>query len=90
MITDEYCYDINNKIDCNYNGENCGGCISTTTRTATMIVETVVDVMSTENTTQIANSLILMEVEIEQHAHNNNYWYNKSIIAGSMQCRIDL
>ena len=54
-----------------------------------MIVETVVDVMSKQNTAQIANALILMEVEIEQHALNNNNWCNNSIIAGSMQPRID-
>ena len=54
-----------------------------------MIVETVVDVMSKQNTAQIANALILMEVGMEQHALNNNNWCNNSIIAGSMQPRID-
>ena len=53
-----------------------------------MIVETVVDVMSKQNTAQIANALILMEVGMEQHALNNN-WCNNSIIAGSMQPKID-
>ena len=43
-----------------------------------MIVETVVDAMSTEHTAQIANALILMGME--QHALNNN---NNSSIAGS-------
>ena len=54
-----------------------------------MIEETVVDVMSTLNTAHIANALILMEVGMEQHALNNNNWCNNSIIAGSMQPRID-
>ena len=55
-----------------------------------MIVETVVDVMSKQNTAQIANALIMMEVGMEQHALNNNYnWSNNPIIAGSMQPRID-
>ena len=48
---------------------------SITTWTATMMVETVVDVMSKQNTAQIANALILMEVGMEQHAlNNNNNW----------------
>ena len=47
-----------------------------------MIVETVLDVMSKQNTAQIANALILMEVGMEQHALNNN-WRNNSISAGS-------
>ena len=61
------------------------------TWTAKMIVETVADVMSKQNTAQIANGLILMEVGMEQHAlnNNNNYWCNNSIFAGSMQPRID-
>ena len=37
-----------------------------------MIVETVIDVMSQQNTAQIANTLILMEEGMEQHALNNN------------------
>ena len=52
------------------------------TWTAKMIVETVVDVMSKQNTAQIANALILMEVGMEQHAlNNNNNWCNNWIIA---------
>ena len=48
-----------------------------------MIVETVVDVMSKQNTAQIANALIMMEVGMEQHAlNNNNNWCNNSIIDG--------
>ena len=55
-----------------------------------MIVEMVVDVMSEQNTVQIANALILMEVGMEQHALNNNIiWCNNSITAGSMQPIID-
>ena len=56
-----------------------------------MIVETVVDVMSIQNTAQIANALILMEVGMEQHAlnNNNNNQFNNSIIAGLMEPRID-
>ena len=54
-----------------------------------MIVETVLDVMSQQNTAQIANTLILMEVGMEEHALDNNNWCNNSIIAGSMQPRID-
>ena len=42
-----------------------------------MIVETVVDVMSKQNTAHISNALILMEVGMEQHAlNNNNNWRN--------------
>ena len=55
-----------------------------------MIVETVVDVMSKQNTAQIANALIMMELGMEQHALNNNIiWCNNTIIAGSMHPRID-
>ena len=53
-----------------------------------MIVETVADVMSKQNTAQIANALILIEVGMEQHALNSN-WCNISIIAGLMEPRID-
>ena len=52
-----------------------------------MIVETVVDVMLKQNTAEIANALVLIEVGMKQHALNN-YWCNNSIIAGSMQPRI--
>ena len=49
-----------------------------------MIVETVVDVMSKQNTAHISNALILMEVGMEQHAlNNNNNWRNNWIITGS-------
>ena len=55
-----------------------------------MIVETVIDVMSQQNTAQIANALIMMEVGMEKNAlKKNNNWCNNSIIAGSMQPRID-
>ena len=55
-----------------------------------MMVETIVDVMSKQNTAQIANALIMIEVGMEQQAlNNNNIWCNKSIIAGSMQPIID-
>ena len=55
-----------------------------------MMVVTVVDVISKQNTTQIANALSLMKVGMEQHAlNNNNNWCNNSISAGSMQPIID-
>ena len=53
-----------------------------TTRTATMIVETVVDVMSTENTAQIANVLTLMEVGMEQLA------FKQQLVQQVNHCRI--
>ena len=64
--------------------------LASITWTAKMIVDTVADVMSKQNTAQIANALILMEVGMEQHAlNNNNNWWNNSSIAGTMQPRID-
>ena len=66
--------------------------LASITWTAKMIVDTVADVMSKQNTAQIANALLLMEVGMEQHALNNinnNNWWNNSSIAGSMQPRID-
>ena len=43
--------------------------ISITTWTATMMVETVADVMLTQTGARYAHALIQMEVGMEQHAH---------------------
>ena len=50
--------------------------VSITTWTATMMVETVVDVMSTHNTVTLhATALIPMEAGVEQHAHKQQHQF---------------
>ena len=58
---------------------------SITRKTATMTVETVVDVMSTHNTAQSADALIQMEVEQLAHKQQPSQLYQQ-LMAQVIMC----